>query len=113
LRFLKILSPEERKLVESFCGGCKNLKFKRVTRHCLAFTSFFPLWSKSNVQRSCPAFLVDLPVPIKSSEIRAVLAEERKRGKPGGGGEKADRTNKLFGPARMKDNSIKWSWDEL
>lgn len=35
-----------------------------------------------------------------------IYKEEQRRGAKGGGGEKADRTNKTFGPARMKDN--KW-----
>lgn len=110
---MKILSPEERELVESFCRGCKNLRSKKSKLLCLAFNEFWPLWKKANAVGTCPAYSVDLPIPIKNSEIRAVLAEDRRRGRPGTAGEKADRTNKLFGPARMKDNSIKWSWDEL
>lgn len=38
--------------------------------------------------------------------------EDLKRGKPGGGGEKADKTNKMFGPQRMKDNRWMPKWGE-
>jgi len=41
-----------------------------------------------------------------------VMRADTKRGKGGGGGEKADRTNKAFGPARMKDNRLKSPWTE-
>jgi len=37
-------------------------------------------------------------------DIYAAYLEELKRGEKGGGGEKADRTNKTFGPQQMKDN---------
>lgn len=99
--------------VEDFCSNCGNLRLRKGKLQCKAFLEFWPLWNE--VSSACPARCPDPDKPEKIShkEIMEVLAEERKRGKGGGGGEKADRTNKTFGPARMKDNAIKWSWDEL
>lgn len=47
----------------------------------------------------------------KEDGWREVLQEETKRGDRKGGGEKADRTNKIFGPQRMKDNRGKPDWN--
>lgn len=38
------------------------------------------------------------------ADLHEVYKEDLKRGEGGGGGEKADRTNKSFGPQQMKDN---------
>lgn len=39
-------------------------------------------------------------------DLDEVYLESLKRGEGGGGGEKADRTNKTFGPQTMKDNKF-------
>jgi hypothetical protein len=41
---------------------------------------------------------------MSTADIAEVYEEDLRRGKGGGGGEKADRTNKTFGPQQMKDN---------
>jgi hypothetical protein len=38
------------------------------------------------------------------ADLHEVYLEDLHRGEKGGGGEKADRTNKSFGPQQMKDN---------
>lgn len=107
------LTAEQTLLVEDFCRGCLNFGRRNGKLRCSVFLEFWPLWNKefSFCRARCTETSPAKNIPRK--EILQVLAEEMKKGKKGGGGEKADRTNKTFGPARMKDNAIKWRWDEL
>ena len=49
---------------------------------------------------------------LEQQEIHQAFFEDscKRPRKPGGGGEKADRTNKMFGPERMKDNRYVEPW---
>lgn len=47
-----------------------------------------------------------------NEDLKVVYIEDVHRGKLGGGGDRQDRTHKLFPEARMKDNRYKPKWGE-
>jgi len=109
--------------VENYCQGC--VKYKAGT--CEVFNTPYPLWGKGEcwareedqekwertlqeiAEYGSPA--VNRKKPTKEEDPRKADWEEvyyqevhKPLAKPGGGGEKADRTNKTFGPESFKDN---------
>ncbi len=99
------LSKNRRKLfVERMCGSCFNLKWDEEKERywCEAFTSFHFLWGHGE----CPAKAVDETALAQECFEEDKNRELLKAGK----GEKSDRTHKIFGKERMKDNRFPM-WD--
>lgn len=107
VKIFNSLSRSRRKnFVEKICGKCRKLKWDegRSRYWCEAYNSFYFLWG----QGSCPAIDVD-----ENQMARECFAEDQHKEllKPSSG-EKQDRTHKLFGKDRMKDNrSVMWDGD--
>jgi len=102
-------------LVMSFCRGCANLKTKRTGKHlvgvrCDVFVDPFPLWGGTDTY--CWAGTQEKGYAPTQEEIKSCYKEDVHRPllKPGGG-DKQDRTHKLFGKERMKDNRYKPPWE--
>jgi len=96
----------KKNFVEGVCGNCQNLHWCDEKEHywCGVFTSFFFLWGHGE----CSAKKLD-----EDQMARECFAEDQHREllKPGGG-EKSDRTHKIFTKERMKDNRpIMWDGD--
>ena len=91
-------------LAYSFCENCNKFNGKTQYPKCTAFLKPWPLW---NTTPNCPARETDY-VP-STREIEQCWREEVMK-KIKGGGEKQDRTHKLFGRDRMKDNRWKEPW---
>ena len=105
MEFVKIPKQRRIELIEGYCEKCLNLRWTGSYYRCEAYTEFFFLWGDA-LHESCPARNVST-----SQLARECFAEDASRRflKPGGG-EKSDRTHKLFGKDRMKDNRPKL-WD--
>lgn len=102
------MKTEDRRTVERFCEGCEKLEFRGKEPRCQVFKEPYPLWGK---EKRCWARPRSKPT---DGEIKECYKEDRYRYllKPGGG-DSQDRTHKMFPQERMKDNKIKWKWDEL
>jgi len=95
------------RLVSGYCRGCTQFSHAASSprKQCRVFLEPYPLWGKDE---DCWARRGDGSTP-SSRDIRAVLREEQRRGS-GAGAEGQDRTHKLFGKERMKDNRWKEVW---
>jgi len=96
--FNELSRERKANFVKRICAPCENLMWFDEKRYfwCRAFNSFHFLWGKGE----CPARIVDA-----SSLAKECFAEDQHKEllKPGGG-EKSDRTHKIFSRERMKDN---------
>jgi len=114
----KYLGEENVKLVLRSCSGCTNLSTARTatgrdTVRCEAFTLPYPLWEEQ-IYDQCPAGRPSHGYNPSSAEARACWKEDvHKPLYKGGGGEKQDRTHKLFPKERMKDNRPKYDINEV
>jgi len=97
-------SEEEQTIVE-FCGDCTHLTSRVKAVRCEIFNDPFPLWGKGK----CWA-RPHTPYTPTREEIMDCWKEEVRRPHKPGGGEKQDRTHKLFPKERMKDNRYKPPW---
>jgi len=96
----------KKNFVEEICGNCQKLRWDDEKEHywCDVFTTFYFLWGTGY----CSAQVVD-----EKQMARECFSEDQHREllKPGGG-EKSDRTHKIFGKERMKDNRpVLWDGD--
>lgn len=137
------LSSDKARKIRDYCTGC--VKFNDRTNSCRVLKEPYPLWGKGECwsreespdrwadtlqeiqaygegEQPDPIIAKELTHALKEQDrtVKEVMREDYKTGFPwikpgGGGGEKADRTNKTFGPGQMKDNRFphrKWQgWD--
>ena len=129
-----------RKVIEQadvYCDGC--LKYDRAHGRCIAYAEFYFLWTDECKARETSPYkwlrtleeiqeyggrptILEFRAATRAKEkanaqadkeIKQVYYEEshgREVKKKGGGGEKTDRTHKLFSRERMKDNRPIYPW---
>ena len=103
--FNKMSRNRKNSFVENQCKNCDHLKWdeEHSCYRCGTYLVFWFLWYGG---LECPEILI-------CEDVLAFECFEEERTKPlskPGGGEKSDRTHKLFGQSRMKDNRVKF-WD--
>ncbi len=103
--FNKMGRTRRNSFVEEMCKNCEHLKWdeEHGRFRCGVYLVFWFLW---NDGVECEAIEIH-------EDVLAYECFEEERTKPlskPGGGEKSDRTHKMFGQARMKDNRVKF-WD--
>ncbi len=116
----KDLGIENVQLVLRSCSGCAHLTTGRTeddkdSVRCEAFITPYPLWEKEEqVYDQCPAGKPARGYKPSTAEALACYTEDvHKPLYKAGGGEKQDRTHKLFPRERMKDNRPKYDIDEV
>lgn len=91
---------DRRKIIHELGEMIEHLKdHDHVNQHALTH--------RFRVERDHHKSLLDREL---SKEAREVFLEEQRKGRLGGG-EKSDRTHKLFSRERMKDNRLKLPWE--